>query len=147
MPKCIFFGIVQIFDINIIFNEIGVSSEQESPKIGAAGLVAGHPSLICGQLHHPSGLQGQRFVRFRIGFTCCKEGCENNPKKLEKAGFLHMQTQGCTCLPSGTSPHAHAAQPVSVTLHSGTPPADLGVRRRGIPGGASGAGRIRKQEQ
>ena len=64
-----FCGIVQIFDINIIFNEIGVSSEQESPKIGAAGLVAGHPSLICGELHHPSGLQGQRFVRFRIGLT------------------------------------------------------------------------------
>ena len=63
-----FCGIVQIFDINIIFNEIGVSSEQESPKIGAAGLVAGHPSLICGELHHPSGLQGKRFVRFRIGF-------------------------------------------------------------------------------
>ena len=46
-----------------------MSSEQESPKIGAAGLVAGDPSLICGELHHPSGLQGQRFVRFRIGFT------------------------------------------------------------------------------
>ena len=63
-----FCGIVQIFDINIIFNEIGVPSEQESPKIGAAGLVAGPPSLICGELHHPSGLQGKWFVRCRIGF-------------------------------------------------------------------------------
>ena len=34
-----------------------------------------------------------------------------------------MQTQGGTCLPSGTSPDADAdaAQPVSVTMHSGTP--------------------------
>jgi len=92
----------------MIFNEIWVSSEQESPKSRAAGLVAGHQSLSCGELHHPSGLQGKRFVRFRIGFTCCKEGCENNPKKLQKAGFPHMQTQGGTCLPSGTSPHADA---------------------------------------
>jgi hypothetical protein len=30
--KMHFFGIVQIFDINIIFNEIGVPSEQGSPK-------------------------------------------------------------------------------------------------------------------
>ena len=67
-PKFIFLGIVQIFDINIIFNEIWVSSEQESPKNRAGGLVAGHQSLICGEHHHPSGLQGQRFVRFRIGF-------------------------------------------------------------------------------
>ena len=88
--------------------KFGVSSEQGSPKSRAGGLVAGHQSLICGELHHPSGLQGKRFVRFRIGFTCCKEGCENNPKKLQKAGFLHMQTQGGTCLPSGTSPHADA---------------------------------------
>ena len=51
---------------------------------------------------------GQRFVRCRIGFTCCKEGCENNLEKLQKAGFPHMQTQGGTCLPSGTSPHADA---------------------------------------
>jgi hypothetical protein len=64
-----FCGIVQIFDINIIFNEIGVPSEQESPKNRAAGLVAGHPSLSCGELHHPSGLQGKRFVRCRIGLT------------------------------------------------------------------------------
>ena len=106
--KIHFFGIVQIFDINIIFNEIWVSSEQGSPKIGAAGLVAGHPSLICGELHHPSGLQGKRFVRCRIGFTCCKEGFEDNLEKLQKAGFPHMQTQGGTCLPSGTSPHADA---------------------------------------
>ena len=48
---------------------IGVSSEQESPKSRVAGLVAGPPSLICGELHHPSGLQGQRFFRCRIGFT------------------------------------------------------------------------------
>ena len=65
-------------------------------------------SLSCGELHHPSGLQGKRFVRFRIGFTCCKAGFENNLEKLQKAGFLHMQTQGCTCLPSGTAPHADA---------------------------------------
>ena len=38
----------------------------------------------------------------------CKEGCEDNLEKLQKAGFLHMQTQGGTCLPSGTSPYAHA---------------------------------------
>ena len=90
--------------------KLGVSSEQGSPKSRAGGLVAGHQSLICGELHHPSGLQGKRFVRFRIGFdyTCCKEGCEDNPEKLQKAGFPHMQTQGCTCLPSGTSPHADA---------------------------------------
>ena len=88
--------------------KFGVSSEQGSPKKRAAGLVAGPPSLICGELHHPSGLQGKRFVRFRIGFTCYKEGCEDNPKKLEEAGFLHMQTQGGTCLPSGTSLHTDA---------------------------------------
>ncbi len=88
--------------------KLGVSSEQGSPKNRASGLVAGHQSLICGELHHPSGLQGKRFVRFRIGFTCCKEGCEDNLEKLQKAGFPHMQTQGGTCLPSGTSPHADA---------------------------------------
>ena len=49
---------------------------------------------------------GQRFVRCRIGFTCCKEGFEDNLEKLEEAGFLHMQTQGGTCLPSDTSPRA-----------------------------------------
>jgi hypothetical protein len=27
-----------------------------------------------------------------------KEGCENNPEKLQKGGFPHMQTQACTCL-------------------------------------------------
>ena len=37
-----------------------------------------------------------------------KVGFENNPEKLEEGGFPHMQTQGCTCLPSGTSPHADA---------------------------------------
>ena len=41
-------------------------------------------------------LQGDRFGRFRIGFTCCKEGCEDNLEKLQKGGFLHMQTQACT---------------------------------------------------
>ena len=84
--------------------KFGVSSEQGSPKSRAGGLVAGHQSLSCGELHHPSGLQGKRFVRFRIGFTCCKEGCEDNLEKLQKAGFPHMQTQACTCLPSGTFP-------------------------------------------
>ncbi|MDP7157302.1 MAG: hypothetical protein QF922_03645, partial [SAR324 cluster bacterium] len=49
--------------------KLGVSSEQGSPKNRASGLVAGHQSLICGELHHPSGLQGKRFVRFRIGFS------------------------------------------------------------------------------
>ena len=87
---------------------MGVSSEQGSPKNRAAGLVAGHQFLICNELHHPSGLQGQRFVRFRIGFTCCKEGFEDNLEKLQKAGFLHMQTQGGTCLPSGTFQHTDA---------------------------------------
>ena len=62
------------FRINIIFNDIGVSSEQESPKNRAGGLVAGPPSLICGELHHPSGLQGKRFVRFRIGFDLLQGG-------------------------------------------------------------------------
>jgi len=78
-------------------------------------------------------------------FTCCKEGFENNPEKLQKAGFPHMQTQACTCLPSGTFQHADAgvALAVSVTLHSGAPPPDLGDRHRGILGGDSGAGRIR----
>ena len=88
--------------------KFGVSSEQGSPKNRAGGLVAGHQSFSCGELHHPSGLQGKRFVRCRIGFTCCKEGFEDNPKKLQKAGFPHMQTQGGTCLPSGPSPHADA---------------------------------------
>ncbi|MBQ32810.1 MAG: hypothetical protein CL923_09710 [Deltaproteobacteria bacterium] len=46
-----------------------------------------------------SGLAGSGLV-----LTCCKEGCENNLEKLENAGFPHMQTQGCTCLPSGTFP-------------------------------------------
>ena len=73
-PKFIFLGIVQIFDIHIIFNEIGVSSEQESPKNRVGGLVAGHQSLICGELHHPSGLQGKRFGRFRIGFDLLQGG-------------------------------------------------------------------------
>ena len=129
----------------MIFNEIGVPPEQGSPKNRAGGLVAGHQSFICGELHHPSGLQGKRFVRCRIGFTCCKEGCENNLEKLQKAGFPHMQTQGCTCIPSGTSPHADAAQPVSVTLHSGAPPPSPGDRHQGILSGNSGAGRIRTQ--
>ncbi|MBQ32178.1 MAG: hypothetical protein CL923_06435 [Deltaproteobacteria bacterium] len=40
--------------------KFGVSSEQGSPKNRTAGLVAGHQSLICGELHHPSGLQGKR---------------------------------------------------------------------------------------
>ena len=48
--------------------KFGVSSEQGSPKNRAAGLVAGHQSFICGEFHHPSGLQGKRFFRFRIGF-------------------------------------------------------------------------------
>ena len=72
-----------------------------------------------------------------------KVGFENNPEKLQKAGFPHMQTQACTCIPSGTSPHADAAQPVSVTLHSCDPSPEPGDRHRGILGGASGAGRIR----
>ena len=42
------------------------------------------------------------------GFTCCELGFENNPKKLQKGGFPHMQKKGCTCIPSGTSPHACA---------------------------------------
>ena len=98
-----------------------------------------HPSFVVNSTtpldFRASGLSGSGLV-----LTCCKEGFENNPKKLQEAGFLHMQTQGGTCLPSGTSPHTHtdAAQPVSVTMHSGTPPADLGARRRRIPGGASG---------
>ena len=56
--------------------KFGVSSEQGSPKSRAAGLVAGHPSFICGELHHPSGLQGKQFVRFRIGFYSSCGGLE-----------------------------------------------------------------------
>ena len=93
----------------MIFNEIGVSSEQGSPKNRAGGLVAGHQSFSCGELHHPSGLQGKRPAVCQVqDWFYCKEGCENNQEKLQKAGFLHMQTQGCTCLPSGTSPDADA---------------------------------------
>ena len=132
----------------MIFNEIGgCLLSRDHRKTGLVDLLRVTKSLICGELHHHSGLQGQRFVRFRIGFTCCKEGCEDNLEKLQKAGFPHMQTQGGTCLPSGTSPHADAAQPVSVTMHSGTPPPGPGDRHQGILDGASGAGRIRKQEQ
>ena len=58
--------------IILFLMKLGVSSEQGSPKSRVGGLVAGHQSFICGQLHRPSGLQGQRFVRFRIGFTCCE---------------------------------------------------------------------------
>ena len=78
-----------------------------------------------------------------------KVGFENNPEKLQKAGFPHMQTQGCTCLPSGTPQRGHTggSQPVSVTLHSGTPPPGPGDRHRGILGGDSGAGRIRIRTQ
>ena len=89
--------------------KFGVSSEQGSPKNRTGGLVAGHQSLICGELHHPSGLQGKRPAVCQVqDWFDCKEGFENNREKLQKAGFLHMQTQGGTCLPSGTSPHAHA---------------------------------------
>ena len=42
------------------------------------------------------------------GFTCCELGFENNPKKLQKGGFPHMQKKGCTCIPSGMSPCADA---------------------------------------
>ena len=85
----------------MIFNEIGVSSEQGSPKNRAGGLVAGHQSFSCGELHHPSGLQGKRAAVCQVqDWFYCKEGFEDNLEKLEEAGFLHMQTQGCTCLPS-----------------------------------------------
>ena len=89
--------------------KFGVSSEQESPKNRASGLVAGHQSLICGELHHPSGLQGKRFVRCRIGFTCC----EFRPRRGNALGIwkrveslLHKQwnpgaTQGWLSGPQG----------------------------------------------
>ncbi|MDP7629712.1 MAG: hypothetical protein QGF03_03880, partial [SAR324 cluster bacterium] len=31
-------------------------------------------------------IQGKRFVRCRIGFTCCKVGFENNLEKLQEGG-------------------------------------------------------------
>ena len=62
-----------------------------------------HPSFVVNSTtpldFRASGLSGSGLV-----LTCCKEGFENNPKKLQEAGFLHMQTQGGTCLPSGTFP-------------------------------------------
>ena len=84
-----------------------MSSEQESLKNRAGGLVTGHQSFICGELHHPSGLQGKRFVRCRIGFTA-RRVLRTTQRNWRKEGFLHMQTQGGTCLPSDTSPHADA---------------------------------------
>ncbi|MAE17199.1 MAG: hypothetical protein CL911_07140 [Deltaproteobacteria bacterium] len=38
----------------------------------------------------------------------CKVVFEDTQRNWRKEGFPHMQTQGCTCLPSGTSPHADA---------------------------------------
>ena len=66
--------------------KFGVSSEQGSPKSRAGGLVAGHQSLICGELHHPSGLQGQRFVRCRIGFTA-RRVVRTTWRNCRKQGF------------------------------------------------------------
>ena len=61
-------------------------SEQESPKNRAAGLVAGPPSLSCGERHHPSGLQGKRFVRCRIGLTA-RRVVRTIQRNCRKQGF------------------------------------------------------------
>jgi hypothetical protein len=66
--------------------KLGVSSEQGSPKNRAAGLVAGHQSFSCGELHHPSGLQGKRFVSFRIGFTA-RRVVRTTRRNCRKQGF------------------------------------------------------------
>jgi len=66
--------------------------------------------------------------------------------KIGGRQFLHTCKSGVARESfSGTPQHEHAgaAQPVSVTLHSGTPPPGPGDRHRGILGGDSGAGRIR----
>ncbi|MDP7463337.1 MAG: hypothetical protein QF614_02495, partial [SAR324 cluster bacterium] len=76
-------------------------------KTGLVDLLRVTKSLICGELHHHSGLQGKRPAVCQVqDWFDCKEGFENNREKLQKAGFLHMQTQGGTCLPSDTSPRA-----------------------------------------
>ena len=73
------------------------------------------------------------------GFVRGKAGWEGRQ-------FLHTCKSGVARESlSGTAQHEHAgaAQPVSVTLHSGTPPPGPGDRLRGILDGDSGAGRIR----
>ena len=74
-----------------------MSSEQESPKSRVAGLVAGHQSLICGELHHPSGLQASGLSGAGLVLICCKVGFENNLEKLQEGGV---------------SPHANAGRHV-----------------------------------
>ena len=78
-----------------------------------------------------------------------REFCRRE-SKIGGRQFLHTcKSGGARESFSGTSPHtdAGAAQPVSVTMHSGTPPPGPGHRRRGILGGNSGAGRIRIRTQ
>ncbi len=98
--------------------------------------------------HHNSGLQCDRFVRFRVWFLrTVRWVLRTIRRNRRKAVFAQVQTQGCTCIPSGTSQRGHTGgpQPVGVTLHSGTPPLGPGDRHRGILSGNSGAGRIRTQ--
>ena len=96
--------------------------------------------------HHNSGLQCDRFVRFRVWFLLAASWVVRTIRRnRRKAVFAQVQTQACTCIPSGTPQRGHTggSQPVGVTLHSGTPPPGPGDRHRGILGGDSGAGRIR----
>ena len=85
-----------------------VSSEQGSPKNRAGGLVAGHQFLICSQLRHHSGLQGQRFVRFRIGLTarwvlrttqrnCRKQGFSTCKHREAVPPVRNVSACGCGC--------------------------------------------------
>ena len=52
--------------------KLGCLLSRDHRKTGLLDLLRVTKSLSCGELHHPSGLQGKRFVRFRIGFTCCE---------------------------------------------------------------------------
>ena len=88
--------------------KLGCLLSSDHRKTGLLDLLrVPHPSFAVNSTtpldFRASGLSASGLV-----LTCCKEGFENNLEKLQKAGFLHMQTQGGTCLPSGTSPHTDA---------------------------------------
>ena len=88
--------------------KLGCLLSRNHRKTGLVDLLrVPHPSFAVNSTtpldFRASGLSGAGLV-----LICCKVGFENNLEKLEEEGFLHMQTQGGTCLPSGTSPHAHA---------------------------------------
>ena len=52
----------------MILMKLGCLLSRDHRKTGLVDLLRVTKSLICGELHHPSGLQGKRFVRCRIGF-------------------------------------------------------------------------------